>query len=140
MKIDIPINKDNNFSAKLFNLLSKNFIELKNETGKWPECLILSGSLGKEIHSFFIEKAWELSQFNPQCLGLPNKIIIKYSKPINQIKDVGKTIFDDKMGDRTISGIPSSDTMKSLFSTYSNLSYTLEKTIRPFREIRLFRK
>jgi hypothetical protein len=141
MKLGVPIQKDQAFSGLLFNTLSESLIELKEETGKWPNRVTLTGSIGGEVHQSIVEMGWDLSKFGLKHLvGGANKITIDYDKPLNQIEDIGNTIFDSKLSNIEIKGIPSGDTMKKILGTYLNLSYTIERTVRPRREILLIRK
>jgi hypothetical protein len=141
MKLGVPTQKDQAFSGLLFNTLSESLIELKEETGKWPNRVTLTGSIGGEVHQYIVEMGWDLSKFGLRHLaGGANKITIDYDKPLNQIEDIGNTIFDSKLSNIEIKGIPSGDTMKKILGTYLNLSYTIERTVRPRREILLIRK
>lgn len=142
MKLYVPTIKNQEFSNTFFSSLSDGIITLKEETGKWPDILQLSGALGKELHSFIIEKGWDLNKFGLTLhSSIVNKIYIAYSKPLNQIEsDIGKTIFDESLHERKINGIVSDNTMDKIISAYSSFSFTIERTIRPSYEIRLFRK
>ena len=140
MQFKVPIEKDVAFANSLLDVLSSCLTELKTETGKWPDRLIFSGSLGKEIHAFLIDKDWDLSHFNPTYLtSAVNKIRLEYSKPISQIEDRESTIFDGSLSSREISGIPDARTMAKITSVASSSGFKIERSIRPSLEIRLFR-
>jgi len=141
MKLFVPIEKDHTFSSLLFNTISENLIELKQETGKWPNCVTLTGVLGQELYQYITKMNWDLAKFGLRYLaGGANKISIYYDKPLNQIEDIGNTIFDSKLSDIEIKGIPSGDTMQKILKNYFNFAYTIERTVRPSREISLIRK
>ena len=141
MRLKVSKEKDQAFSGLLFNTLSEYLVELKEETGKWPNRVTLTGSLGGEVYQYIVEMGWDLSKFGlSHLVGGANKITIDYDKPLNQIEDIGNTIFDSKLSNIEIKGIPSGDTMKKILGTYLNLSYTIERTVRPSREILLIRK
>jgi len=141
MRLSIPKEKDQEFSGLLFNTLSEYLVELKEETGKWPNQVTLTGTLGGEVYRYIVEMGWDLAKFGLKHLaGGANKITLNYDKPLNQVEDIGNTIFDSKLSYIEIGGIPSGKTMQSLLNSYSNLSYTIERTVRPNREILLIRK
>lgn len=140
MQFKIPKEKDSTFTLNLFSVIEENLISLKMESGKWPDRVILSGPLGKEVHDFIIAKDWKLEQFNFEKSNSPvNKIIFEFSKPIDQVEDRGGTIFDEKLGDRKISGIPGRETVAKILSTYAQPAFKIEKQIRPKLELILIR-
>jgi hypothetical protein len=138
MKFNVPLIKNDTFSIELFNLILNNINELFDESGKIPDKVILSGPLGKEVHSFILEKNWNIDRFNISYQDGPNKIIFEYSKPIDQVIDSGYTV-GSKLGEKTVNGIPDEKTMSKIISTYCQPSFKIEKTIRPKLEIILFR-
>lgn len=141
MRFNIPIEKDDTFAFSLFDLLAQNLSDLRNEAGKWPDRLTFSGPLGKEVHSYVVEKAWDLKKFNPIVSnGIVNQIIIDYSKPITQIDDSGATIFDESLNNRIINNVPGKETMQKVLSKYAAPSFKIERQIRPSIEIELIRK
>lgn len=141
MKLKIPKELNNQFSVDLFRALSEGLNELRAETGKWPDSIIISGPLGREVHDFILSQGWKLDQFGIRYAGgIVNKIRLEYSKPLDEIKEVGGTIFDKPIGEIEISGIPSKKMVDTIVSTYSNFSYTIKRTIRPNMEIILIRK
>lgn len=138
MKFNVPLIKNDTFSIELFNLILNNINELFDESGKIPDKVILSGPLGKEVHSFVIDKNWNIDKFNIIHQDGPNKIIFEYSKPIDKVIDSGYQI-DSKLGEKIINGIPDQKTISKIISTYYQPSFKIEKTIRPKLEIILFR-
>ena len=139
-RLIVPQQKDQGFSNALFNVLSDGLNELRLETGKWPDSIIISGPLGMEVHSFILDQGWDLSAFGLKYLSSPvNKIRLEYSKPLDQIRDVGKTLFDKPIGDTEIKGIPGRETIDSIMKTYLNFSYTIQRTVRPAYEIPLIK-
>ncbi len=138
MRLKVPQEKDQGFSIQLFSALSEGLNELLSETGKWPDSILIGGPLGKEVHQFILSQGWKLDQFGIKYIGgLVNKIRLEYSKPLDEVREVGSTIFDKPLGDIEITGIPSKKTVDTIVSTYSNLSYTIKRNIRPSYEILL---
>jgi hypothetical protein len=140
MKFKIPIEKEAEFAVEFFEFLSQNLSELKIESGKWPDSILFTGNLGKELISFIEEKGWDLAQFNPTyAQNVLNKVVFSYSKPIDQIEERGKTIFDESLNNREIKGIPGRETQAKILGAYSNLAFTIERKIQPKIEIKLIR-
>lgn len=140
MQFSVPIKKENSFSTSLFNLLSDCIFELKSESGKFPDRIVFNGPLGKEVHSFILEKGWDLKQFGLQSSdSIVNKIIFEYSKPVDQIEDKGATIFDEGFNNRKINGIPGPETIQKIIGAYSAPAFKIERQIRPKLEVRLIR-
>lgn len=141
MKLEVPQIKDTQFGLDLFRVLSEGLTDLKIEHGKWPDRILFCGPFGKESLDYIKEKDWDFTQFNPSSPGGPvNKIRIEYSKPLSQVEERGGTIFDEALADRTINGIPDAKTMGKIQTAYSNLGYTIERSVRPSWEIKLTRK
>jgi len=141
VKLKIPKDKDLNFSNLLFSDISEGLNELRLETGKWPDSIIISGPLGMEVHSFIVQQGWKLDEFGLKYVASPvNKIRLEYIKPLDQIKEVGNTIFDSSLNGKEIKGIPGQETIDKIRSIYSNLSYTIQRTVRPVYEILLARQ
>ena len=131
---------DRDFSNSLFNSLSHGMHELMLETNKWPDAITISGPLGKEVHSFILSQGWNLVDFGLVYVNSPvNKIRLEYSKPIDQIREIGKTPFDTPLGGTEIKGIPGRETVDKLMKTYLNFSYTVQRNIRPVYEILLIK-
>ncbi len=141
MKLLVPIEKDSDFAVELFNTISRYIFELRDETGKVPDQISFNGPLGKEVHSFICEKNWNLKKFKLFCANSTlNEMIFCYSKPLDQIEEMGATIFDESFNNRQISGIPSGETMQKILSKYSSPAFKIERKIQPKIEIQLIRK
>ena len=140
MQFKVPKEKDSTFTLNLFSVIEENLVSLKIESRKWPDRVVLSGPLGKEIHEFIKSKDWKLEQFNFENSNSPvNKIVFEFSKPIDQIEDRGATIFEDRLSEKKISGIPGRETVSKILSTYAQPAFKIEKKIRPKRELILIR-
>lgn len=140
MQFKVPKIKPASFSTELFNVLSDSIFELKNECGKLPDRITFSGPIGKELHSFILEKGWDLAQFGlQQADSLVDKIIFDYSKPVDQIEESGATIFDESFNGRTINGMPGPKTVNKILSTYAAPAFKIERQVRPKLEIKLIR-
>lgn len=140
MKFKVPTEKEAAFAVEFFEFLSQNLSELKIESGKWPDSILFTGNLGKELISFIEEKGWDLAQFNPTYKqNVLNKVVFSYSKPIDQIEERGRTIFDESLNNREIKGIPGRETQAKILGAYSNLAFTIERKIQPKIEIKLIR-
>lgn len=140
MHFKVPTIKDAAFANELFNLLSDCLFELKGECGKLPDKVTLSGPLGKEVHSFVIEKSWDLKQFGVNYANsLVNKITFEYSKPVDQIEDKGSTIFDEKFNGKIVNGIVGPETVQKILGVYSTPAFKIERQVRPKMEIKLIR-
>jgi hypothetical protein len=140
MKFKVPTEKEAVFAVEFFEFLSQNLSELKIESGKWPDSILFTGNLGKELISFIEEKGWDLAQFNPTYRqNVLNKVVFSYSKPIDQIEERGNTIFDESLNNREIKGIPGRETQAKILGAYSNLAFTIERKIQPKIEIKLIR-
>ena len=140
MNLNVPKEKDAKFAQNLFVLISDSLCELRDETDKWPDRIIFSGPLGKEVHSFIMEKGWDLAKFNPQAVAGGNIITFDYSKPLTQIEERGTTLFDESFNNRTMKGIPGPNTVQKIISTYSAPAFKIERQIRPKLEIFLTQK
>ena len=140
MHFKVPAIKDATFANELFNLLSDCLFELKGECGKLPDKVTMSGPLGKEVHSFVIEKAWDLKQFGVNYANsLVNKITFEYSKPVDQIEDKGSTIFDESFNGKKVNGIVGPETVQKILGAYSAPAFKIERQVRPKMEIKLIR-
>jgi len=140
MQFEVPITKDPEFANQLLSTLSDYLVELKEETGKWPDRVSFGGPLGKELSSFIEEREWDLKKFGPTHEGIVNKIVFYYSKPIDQIEDRGGTIFDERLHGKRVNGIPGPETIAKLVSTYAAPAFIIQRQVRPTREIKLIRK
>lgn len=139
MTLAIPKIKDGRFSSELFSKISDALSDLKIENGKWPDSMVFSGPLGKDLFNFIEEKGWDLFAFNPKNLPGPNKIIFEYSKPLSQIEEKG-TLFDSSFSEKTINGIPGKETISKIIQKYAAPAFTIERTVRPKKEIKLIRQ
>ena len=141
MKLFVPNNKDVAFAKELFETLSNELIDLKVESGKWPDSISFTGPLGKEILEFIERAEWDFKSFGPKFAPGPvNKIRIEYSKPLEQISGQERTIFDQSFNERQINGIPGPETVAKIVGEYSRPAFTIQRTIRPTREITLKRR
>ena len=140
MTFSVPQIKSAQFTTDLFNLLSDSIFELRRECGKLPDKISFSGPLGKEVHSFITEKAWDLKQFGLIYVdSIVNKIIFEYSKPVDQIEDNGATIFDEKLNGKTVNGVAGPETVQKILAAYAAPAFKIERQVRPKLEIRLIR-
>jgi hypothetical protein len=140
MELNVPLNKDSQFDSTLFKVISDGLTELYYETGKWPDSTIFSGTIGNELYNHLHNKDWDLKKFGPLCLpGGTNKIRIEYSKPLNQIEDNSIPIMTDDLNGRQVNGFMGPEAMAKLMSSYSQPSFKIERTVRPYYEIRLVR-
>lgn len=137
----VPIEKDSQFSIKFFKILSDNLAILHAETDQWPDQILFSGRLGKELFEYYQKAGWDLKQFNPAFEGTTEKITFQYSKPLTIIEDNNAPIMDSSMGENMMKGIPSEKTMRSIVNAYSSSTLGLkkERTIRPTRWVLLAR-
>ena len=140
MQFEVPITKDPEFANQLLSTLSDYLVELKEETGKWPDRVSFGGPLGKELFSFIEEKSWDLKKFGPTHEGIVNKIVCYYSKPLDQIEDKGGTIFDERLHGKRVNGIPGPETIAKIVSAYAAPAFIIQRQVRPTREIKLIRK
>ena len=140
MEVKVPNIKDTQFDSTLFKAVSDGLTELFQETGKWPDSIIFSGTLGNELYNHVFNKNWDLNRFGPVCLpGGANKIRIEYTKPINQIEDNNSPIMVDDLNGRQVNGVIGSESMARIMSSYAQPSLKIERTVRPHYEIRLIR-
>jgi hypothetical protein len=141
MRLEVPKEKDPTFGTIFFQAISEGLTDLKLENGKWPNTILFCGPLGEELFDHLTELSWDMTTFNPtKGGGLVNKIRVEYSKPISQIEERGGTVFDEALSTKTLNGIPDARTMAKIQTAYSNLAYTIERSVRPSYEIKLFRK
>lgn len=143
MKFKVPIEKDSKFSTDFFGLLSECVDILGRETGKWPNRITFTGSLGGEILNTIKESNWNLDRFELIHQNSPSSLmIIDYVKSLNQVDDVGldgKSTFQhqtDNISGKTINGIPTEDTVNNFIS---HASFKIERSIRPELRVKLTR-
>jgi hypothetical protein len=140
MTFQVPLQKGPTFSKDLFELISNELVELKLETDCWPDRTVFSGRLGKELLEFVSQSNWDLAKFGPTHQeGIVDKIRFEYSKPLSQIEDRDGTVFDQQLKDRQINGILDASARAKLIDSYSRPAFVIERTIRPYREIKLKR-
>lgn len=140
MTLGVPKTKGVSFATELFAAVSNELMELKEETGKWPDSISFNGPLGKEIYDFIMEAEWDFAKFGPKLVGdVVNRVRVEYSKPVDQVEDRGGTILDQSFNERKVSGIPGPETMAKIVSVYSAPAFTIQRQVRPYREIRLKR-
>lgn len=140
MFLEIPATKNSEFDVLFFNSLSQGLEDLAMETDKWPDQIIFHGKIGKELFDLLADRGWDLSRFNPTYVdNVVNKIVIQYSKPLDQIEDRGYAKGETLDGKIT-NGIPSSETMSKIVTASISPVFTIKRQIRPKLEIRLKRK
>lgn len=140
MTLSVPKIKGVSFAKELFDALSNELIDLKLEAGKWPDSINFSGLLGQELYEFIAKAEWDFSKFGPKSVGgVVDRIRLEYSKPVHQIEDRGQTIFDQSFNERKVNGIPGAETMAKIAGAYSTPAFTIERQVRPYREIKLKR-
>ena len=141
MKFIVPVKKEGQFAMAFFRCISDNLDELRMETNKWPDQIIFSGPLGKELFEFLEKSGWDFKQFNPQFEGIANKITFKNSKVLTIIEDNNAPILDSSLGNNMMNGIIGKETMSKITAAYSGStnSFRKEKTVRPQISIQLVR-
>jgi hypothetical protein len=139
VKFNVPIVKGNDFPMLLFGLLSNQIQQLATEHEKWPNKVTFLGQIGKEILDIIEEKKWDFDKFNlTHEQTSVNKIIIEYTKPLDQIEDMGYAKGDSLHG-QTMKGLPGDETISKLKNHSLNMSFQIERKIRPKLEIKLIR-
>lgn len=145
----VPQTKDSSFEIDFFQAISTGLESLAAETNKWPDKLLFTGDLGKELFDLIENKGWDLKHFNPCHIPGPvDKIIFEYSKPLEQIEDRGGVTMQDSLHGKTIEGIPGPETVSKIIGATigqlpnkdPHLAYTIKRTVRPKFEIKLKRK
>jgi hypothetical protein len=138
----VPIEKNAEFSQRLFKIISDNLIELADENLKWPHQMIFSGPIGKEIFDFIESKNWNFSGFSLQKVGgLVNSITFKYSQPLIQKKDrLDVNLEGGTLHNKQVNGIPGEKTVSTILSSVVGQSFSIEKTVRPEKRITLKRE
>lgn len=140
MELKVPRDKGVQFDASLFKAISNGLTELYTETGKWPDSILFSGTIGSELYNHLYTKAWDLKKFGPVCVpGGTNKIRIEYSKPLDQVEDNSAPIMVDRFDEKQVNGFMGSDEMAKLMRSYAQPSFKIERTVRPYYEIKLIR-
>ena len=134
----IPSKPDSEFEIQFFYFISLKIEELASETGKWPDQILFQGRLGNQLFKIIEERGWDFSRFNPTSdpFSVLNKIIIQYSKPLDQIEDSGP-IRGDQLNGKEVNGIPGDLTISSILSNSISLNFKKERSVRPKLEIKL---
>lgn len=141
MRLEVPLHKESDFALNCFEVLGEALSLLKQENGKWPDLIYFQGTLGREVLEFINNLGWEIGQFNPTLtLGPVNKIRIEFSKSVSQIEEIGKNFFDESFNGKTINSLIDGKTADKIAASYSNLSYTISREVKPYLEIKLVRK
>lgn len=139
MKFNVPILKGNNFAADFFHFFADCIDQIAYENQKWPDKITFVGNIGKELIDIINDKQWDFKRFNLKHENsIVDKIIIAYSKPIDQIEDSGY-ISGDSLHGQTMKGIPGEKTMSSISNHAINTNFRIERKIRPKLEIKLIR-
>jgi hypothetical protein len=141
MKFQVPIEKDLAFTQDLFSLISENISELAGEYEKLPSKIIFMGNIGKELLAFIQEKEWNFKGFELESASsILDALIFKYSAPFTQTEDRGAIFDGGTLHGKEINGIPGPETAQKIISAYSSPSFMIERTVRPEKQILLFRK
>jgi len=142
----VPQEKSSEFYLEFFTLMSNSMQDLVIEYNKWPDEIIFFGHLGIELNDIIISKGWDFSKFKISTnRNSPiNKILFKYTKPFtvsNFENSDGSVPYlrGDDLDNRTISGIPGSETMNKIISNSISKGFNIERTVRPESEVILFR-
>lgn len=139
MKFKVPINKESDFPMIFFEFFASKMQTLASEYNKWPDKVTFLGKIGKELINIIEDKGWDFTKFNISHEStLVEKIIIEYTKPIDEIDDLGY-LSGDSLHGKTMDGIPGSNTVDKLKAHSLNTSFRIERKIRPTLEIKLVR-
>lgn len=139
MIFNVPLIKDENFNIKFFYFFSDCIDQIASENNKWPDKITFIGNIGLELVNIINEKGWDFKKFNiTNESSIVDKIVIEYSKPIDEISNTGY-INGDSLTGKTVEGFPGSDTMSKINNHSLNMNFTIERKIRPKLEIRLKR-
>ena len=138
MNFKVPIKKPAEYAMGVFNLLSTNLQELAMEYGKWPDQIVFSGVLGKEVYDLIIEKGWDLMKFGPQYNGgAVNSITFKYSKRIDKVENHG--MMPSSIENSVVNSIITPEKMEAILRSKVQLMYTLERRMEPKITVHLSR-
>ena len=139
MTFNVPVLKDNNFAASFFYFFAGQIDQIASENQKWPDKVTFTGILGRELLDIINDKGWDFKKFNLKHeQSIVDKIIIEYSKPLDEIEDSGYAKGDSLHG-RTMEGIPGSETMSKMNDHSLNMTFKIERKIRPKLEVKLKR-
>lgn len=137
--LNVPVEKSKDYKIQLFYFLSENIEKVAAEYGKWPDKVTFLGKLGKELIDVIYDMKWDLSTFNITYeKSIVHKIMIEYSKPLDEIEDLGY-INGDSINGKEVGGIPTSETMSKLNQHVISTNFKIERKIRPTAYIKLSR-
>lgn len=138
MNFKVPAKKLDGYSTEVFNMISTHLYELANEYGKWPDQMLFSGPLGKELYDLIIEKGWDLHKFGPRYTeGPKNTLIFKYSKRIDKVEERGGVT--SSLDGFQANTLLSPEDMQKILLNRTQFSYVLEKSLEPKLIIHLTR-
>jgi hypothetical protein len=137
MHFIVPVEKDLEFSQKLFQMISSNISELADENLKLPKQILFSGPLGKELLVYIKEKDWRFDGFELKEVKGINQIIFKYDSPLTQVED--NRPFSSNLNGQQINGFADSGVLQKMLSSYASSSFKIERTVRPEKRIPLKR-
>jgi hypothetical protein len=113
---------------------------LKLDNGQWPDKIIFSGEIGKQVYMLVINEGWE---FNTTVEMKPNskenRVFILYSKKKTKHESWHGITLGEKLDGKVIKGIPSDDMMGKLMDAYYQPAYKKETWEHPTLEIELIR-
>jgi hypothetical protein len=138
--INVPLDKGVDFSKELLDTMSNALSDLYLEHGTLPDLINFQGLLGREVLSFIKEQSWDFNKFNPSYLDGPNQIVFKYTTPLKQVEERGSITPDASLHNRTIQGIPDSNTMSKIVGAYAGGGFSIQREIRPELKVKLLRK
>ena len=139
LEYKVPFNKDSKFSTEFFYFFSDCVDRIGSETERWPNKVTFLGKIGKELFDIINEKEWDFKRFNlTYQKSILNKIIVEFDKPLDQIEERGYT-KGDSLTDQTMEGIPGDKTVNKMKEHSMNMSFTIERKIRPKLEVILKR-
>jgi hypothetical protein len=130
MKFKVPIRQDTTYPTEVFNMISSNLQELASEYGRWPDKIVFSGNLGKEVYQVILDKGWDLEKFGPYYNGgAANTITFKYSTRFDLVEERGA--IPSSIDNITVNTILSPDEMQKILQSKLQLSYTIERRVDP---------
>jgi len=139
VKFKVPIDKKSDFPMIFFEFFASRMQTFASEYNRWPDKVTFLGNIGKELINIIEEEGWDFTKFNISHKStLLEKIIIEYTRPIDEIDDLGY-LTGDSLNGKTMDGIPGSNTIDKLKAHSLNTSFRIERKIRPSMEIKLVR-
>jgi hypothetical protein len=143
MQFRVPLHKDDTFPTRFFDALARGIDSLGRETGKWPDKIRFTGTLGREINEMIETSGWNLDRFDiSHENSVSNLMIISYTKDLSQMEDVdlsgNPTIQHQggKISGKIVNGIPTEDAVNSFIS---HASFKIERSIKPELRVKLTR-